>query len=80
MCALLKPLGHVPDPQSEPLYAALLARHTPELAEAIVDIDAGSMVAVLRSSEERKQLSSLKVLASIAFSSTVSHLRCEPPS
>lgn len=49
---------------------ALLAGQSPSIAENIINADAGSLVGLLRSVDEKKQLASLGVLAAISLSSS----------
>ena len=49
---------------------ALLAEHTPALAEAVVDNDAAALMRLLPTADERRQLSILHLLSAIAASSS----------
>lgn len=53
----------------------LLAEHSPALAEAVVENDAGAIMRLLPAADEARQLSSLRLLAAIAFSSPAASAR-----
>ncbi|KAL4431288.1 hypothetical protein ABPG75_006544 [Micractinium tetrahymenae] len=57
----------------------LLAEHSPTLADAVVQNDAGAIMRLLPAADEARQLSSLRLLAAIAYSSPAASLRIATP-
>lgn len=57
----------------------LLAEHSPGLAEAVVQNDADAIMRLLPAADEARQLSSLRLLAAIAYSSPAASARIATP-
>lgn len=57
----------------------LLAEHSPALADAVVENDADAIMRLLPAADEARQLSSLSLLAAIAYSSPAASARIATP-